>query len=298
MAVKRTSKEKTTPVVFQIPTQMIEEMQNKRSESEKGTLGKIEELHSHFSKFQESFTNHRLQYQSDNLKSRNASKEDKESFTKVTAELEEAFDILWPKFETLEASLKKSIKDGDTSLSKVDAIHTASIAEHASQILELSKTVEKRHQSALKKLNQIDIPEYKPYDDAFTKGEIKRLELLIKEVGKYEYGSSLNILSAGTPVGFTGILNFKSGFTVVINGAQIDITANAGGGGTQVDNEVVSGSGTTFTLANTPLSGTVQLYGEGQRLTPGVGNDYTISGKVITTANSFGSGTILADYQH
>lgn len=64
-----------------------------------------------------------------------------------------------------------------------------------------------------------------------------------------------------------------------------------------INNEVVSGSGTTFTLAATPLAGTEHIHGAGQRLTPGVGNDYTISGAVITTVNSYSAGQILADYQ-
>lgn len=71
-----------------------------------------------------------------------------------------------------------------------------------------------------------------------------------------------------------------------------------GSSGTQVYNEIVSGSGTTFTLTNTPTVGTVVIYGNGQRLTPGAGNDYTISGATITTINSFPAGAILADYQH
>lgn len=65
---------------------------------------------------------------------------------------------------------------------------------------------------------------------------------------------------------------------------------------TFVFNEVVAGSGTTFTLAHTPTSGTVQVFGNGQALTPGVANDYTISGAIITTTNSFGAGTILSNY--
>ena len=72
-----------------------------------------------------------------------------------------------------------------------------------------------------------------------------------------------------------------------------------GGGGAVsfVDNEIVSGSATTFTLANTPTVGSVHVYGSGQRLTPGAGNDYTISGSTITTVNSYSAGSILADYR-
>lgn len=63
-----------------------------------------------------------------------------------------------------------------------------------------------------------------------------------------------------------------------------------------IQNEIVSGSGTSWTLANTPAAGTVVLYGAGIRLTPGLGNDYTIVGADITTANSYSAGELLADY--
>jgi len=82
-----------------------------------------------------------------------------------------------------------------------------------------------------------------------------------------------------------------------------DIAAQTGG--TPVYNEIVSGSATTFTLAHTPVSGTVRLYAGGNaepqtgRLLPGAGNDFTISGAVITMLNgSFDAGTILADYDY
>ena len=69
------------------------------------------------------------------------------------------------------------------------------------------------------------------------------------------------------------------------------------GGGTPVENEVVSGSGTSWTLANTPVSGSVKLWAGGIRLTPGAGNDYTISGSTITTASSYSAGALIADYR-
>jgi hypothetical protein len=67
--------------------------------------------------------------------------------------------------------------------------------------------------------------------------------------------------------------------------------------GTFVENEVVSGSGTSWTLANTPLSGSVKLWAGGIRLTPGAGNDYTISATAITTAQSYSTGALIADYR-
>ena len=71
---------------------------------------------------------------------------------------------------------------------------------------------------------------------------------------------------------------------------------NSGSGTNFVYNEVVSGSGTTFTLAHTPIAGTQTVYGLGQLLTPTV--DYTISGINIVTTNSWLSGQIVANYQY
>jgi hypothetical protein len=68
-------------------------------------------------------------------------------------------------------------------------------------------------------------------------------------------------------------------------------------GGTPVENEVVSGSGTSWTLANTPIAGSVKVWGAGVRLTPGAGNDFTISSGTITTSNSYSAGSLISDYR-
>lgn len=44
----------------------------------------------------------------------------------------------------------------------------------------------------------------------------------------------------------------------------------------------INGSNATFTLANTPVAGTEQVFLNGILLEPGAGNDYTISGATIT----------------
>lgn len=69
----------------------------------------------------------------------------------------------------------------------------------------------------------------------------------------------------------------------------------SGGSSSSVSNEIVSGSGTAFTLAGTPLAGTAKIYARGQRLK--LGTDYAIAGAAITTADTWGSGDIIADYQ-
>ncbi len=73
------------------------------------------------------------------------------------------------------------------------------------------------------------------------------------------------------------------------------LVSSSGGSTNFVDNEVVSGSGTTFTLANTPVAGSEHVFANGQRLYPTT--DYTIAGAVITTILTWSAGTILADYR-
>jgi hypothetical protein len=79
-----------------------------------------------------------------------------------------------------------------------------------------------------------------------------------------------------------------------ITAKMITDLANLTGNGTPVDSEVVSGSGTSWTLANTPVAGSVKLYA-GTRLTPSV--DYTITGTSITTTGSYPTGALVADYR-
>ena len=59
----------------------------------------------------------------------------------------------------------------------------------------------------------------------------------------------------------------------------------------------INGSNVTFTLANTPVSGTEDVKRNGVSLNAGAGNDYTISGNTITLATAPVSGeTILVTY--
>ncbi len=89
------------------------------------------------------------------------------------------------------------------------------------------------------------------------------------------------------------ILTMTSSWSAGTVIADYEVTASSSN---EIFNEVVSGSGTTFTLANIPVIGTQQVYAIGQRLTPGI--DYTISGDTITTSTSFSAGDILSDYNY
>lgn len=50
----------------------------------------------------------------------------------------------------------------------------------------------------------------------------------------------------------------------------------------EIPSGTIGGGNVTFTLANTPVAGTVTLYLNGQFQAPGAGLDYTISGTTIT----------------
>lgn len=98
------------------------------------------------------------------------------------------------------------------------------------------------------------------------------------------------------------ISDLKDGQSFVFNKTKYqthEMMHGAGASETTVtftNNEVVAGSGTSWTLAATPTAGSVILFGNGQFLTPG-GVDYTISSAAITTVNSFSAGTIVANYR-
>lgn len=63
--------------------------------------------------------------------------------------------------------------------------------------------------------------------------------------------------------------------------------------GAMVTSEVLGGSGTSFTLANTPVAGTLILFGSGVFLTNTV--DYTVSGVTVTILiGSYSAGQVVA----
>jgi len=76
---------------------------------------------------------------------------------------------------------------------------------------------------------------------------------------------------------------------------QRSSSSTSGTSASFVDNETVAGSGTAFTLANTPTSGSVHLYGLGQRLV--LTTDYSITGTSVTTVSTWSAGDIVADYR-
>lgn len=92
----------------------------------------------------------------------------------------------------------------------------------------------------------------------------------------------------------TGLKN-KPGISTSGKRPMLRGGSGTGTSNTFVENEVVAGSGTAFTLAATPVSGSVKLYANGQRLF--LTTDYTIIAAAITTVDSRDVGELLADYR-
>lgn len=114
-------------------------------------------------------------------------------------------------------------------------------------------------------------------------GSLAQLKDFLK-VGGYRGGG--DTVAAGTNVTIT----------VDANGHKT-INASGGGSGNAVygENLTPQGPGTAYTLAHTPLVGTVRLYRGGAYQQ--AGTDYTIVGGIITLAVATQSGEVLlADY--
>lgn len=92
-------------------------------------------------------------------------------------------------------------------------------------------------------------------------------------------------------------INF-TGNVEVTNDGMGGVVVNvlgSGGGGFTYSNEIVAGSGITFTLAHVPTAPTgLLLFGGGSALIQGV--DYMITGAVITMSNSYSAGQVVAFY--
>lgn len=78
------------------------------------------------------------------------------------------------------------------------------------------------------------------------------------------------------------------------------ITVPGGSGNNFSIDEVLTDNGnSTYTLAHTPIAGTVAVYKNGIRINAGSANDYTLSGTTVTRNDSYVSTDIFkADYQY
>jgi len=96
--------------------------------------------------------------------------------------------------------------------------------------------------------------------------------------------------------GGSNIRDIRAGTNVSVSKVNgIYTISSSSGTANFIDNEVVSGSGTAFTLANTPVAGSVHVYLNGMRAK--LTEDYTISGTGITTTLSWSAGDMICDYR-
>lgn len=118
----------------------------------------------------------------------------------------------------------------------------------SSDVAELSRMVGEKHRKLSEEVRghkskveiRIDAKETR-----VIKEELARLFELYKELGKYEYGSTLNVLGNGTAVGFTGAINFKNG-----TGTTVTTSLNRQG---YVDVEIdLTGGFSTLSSTETP----------------------------------------------
>lgn len=86
-------------------------------------------------------------------------------------------------------------------------------------------------------------------------------------------------------------MSVRCTYTVIGGGAIGNLIVN------EIPSGTVDSSNTEFTLANTPVIGTVEVYLNGLLQVPGTGNDYTISGTGISFSKAPRTGSdILVSY--
>ena len=170
----------------------------------------------------------------------------------------------------------------------------------------------------------VDAIEVKEGEDGDTPTDDQLIALIKKvmpkpqEIPKFKYPTAEELVAmikgkitwehiAGKP-NFDTFFRPKSSKTVSLSELDdVDLTGftksaagkykpNGGSSANFVDEEQVSGTGTSWVLASTPVAGSVKLTANGQRLTIANG-DFTIVGKNITTALSFSTGALFADYR-
>lgn len=117
-------------------------------------------------------------------------------------------------------------------------------------------------------------------------------------------GTPLSILYNGVPLSsaVTSIDFEGAGQTTTILGSAVTVTIPGGAFGTQVFNEVPSGTvnnvNTVFTFANTPVAATLAVYVNGARFKAG-GIDFTLVTNTATFVTAPPTGSIiLADYEY
>ena len=228
-----------------------------------------------------------------------------QSIDKAQTKLEESFEFSDKQYNDLSKSLDNLRESINQSF--IDSSKKNSTIEEA--LASIPKSVETR----IKDIRSYISLEIKKIDDLKISDEFKKLWKLIKEIEKYakEIGGQTGgsgypdvAVNNGKAVFNSAYWNFKngSGTTARVSQnaqtGQLDVSFDAPGSpGTAVYEEIPSGSGTSFSLAHNPITGTVRIYRGGARQQNGI--DYIISGANITLMISLASGEVLlADYNY
>lgn len=134
-----------------------------------------------------------------------------------------------------------------------------------------------------------------PVDEDEFKIDYSHIKNVPKQTPNFLGTQGPNTLFALSDVDVTGL---TAGQSIEWDGVRWIPYTPAGGASTDVFGEVVSVTGTSFTLAHTPVSGTVRLYRGGAYQQVGIGNDYTLSGATGTLAVGTNGEVFMADYKY
>lgn len=162
---------------------------------------------------------------------------------------------------------------------------------------------EKIVKKVLAKIPKIEVPKAQKVDPQDIIDKVFELldngkkKLSTKHIGDFTNGLEQTIAPIRSlAAGFRGggdTVEAGTGVSItVVNGKKV---ISSGSTITFIDDEVVSGSGTSWTLANTPVVGSVKLFALGQKLV--LTTDYSITGTAITTVSSWDAGSLVADYR-
>lgn len=218
------------------------------------------------------------------------------SYQATVAQLKTMNENEWAK---LEPQLAR-IKDGEPG--KPGKNGKDGVSPDVNKIIsEVVKICEENFKSLVPKIEEIekDLPKLGvPIRDALEllQGEERLDAKYLKNLPEPKQSSGFAGHGALFALSDVDVAGIAIGQSIKWDGVRWIPYTPAGGTTTSVYNEVVSGNTNTFTLAHTPVVGTERVYALGQRLVPTT--DYTISGAVITTVNTWSTGQLTCDYTY
>lgn len=197
---------------------------------------------------------------------------------------DEEFASLLSKVKTFKIEKNKDISFSKAKAKKVTKKSTISMYKRMLGMYESLLETKKEPKQAFREIKTKKV--------RLTFKEVDGLEQALGEVNKKLEQYFINSLYQGGP----GVIIHDSTLSGTgIPGDPLKVVSSGGGSGFTYSNEIVAGSGTTFTLAHVPTnSAGLLLFGGGSALIQGA--DYTIAGAVITMTNPYSAGQVVAFY--